>query len=350
MSTADPALNLLLAQLRHTEDRVLVIADEHLANLANPPAHAHLQYISNRVDVANTLQAHGARVDLTDFELDRYPANSFCRIVYRISKEKAVVHHIINGAPRLLTDTGELVLIGHKQEGLNSYSKHAAQRLGGSVSKQRDSGGYTAVSLGNSDHPGVALDDSDYTSLRQVVACAPDISLYSKPGIYGWQKLDRGSELMIKVLGAEIEANRLKLPGAALDLGCGYGYLSAMLAELGVGTLVATDNNIAAVHACAKNFAHLGIGGSVVADDCARTIDQRFDLVVCNPPFHQGFDTSHQLTEKFLHQARAHLLDTGSAWFVVNRFIDIESKARNVFSGVVEVHCEAGFKVLRLAR
>src|SRR5690606_14779154 len=141
----------------------------------------------------------------------------------------------------------------------------------------------------------------------------------------------------------------MQAPASVLDIGCGYGYLSLRAASLWPSAnIVATDNNIAAIHACEKNLAPFRERAEVVLTDCAEGIDQRVDAVICNPPFHQGFDVEDHLTTRFLQAARSHLAKGGRALFVVNQFIPLERKAQPLFKQVHEIVRAQGFKVLLL--
>ena len=135
-----------------------------------------------------------------------------------------------------------------------------------------------------------------------------------------------------------------------LDLGCGYGFLSVNAHQKGVDSILATDNNAAAVIACQQNFDRLGIKGAVVADDCAANQDERFDLVLCNPPFHQGFSVEGELTDRFLARAARLTARNGMALFVTNMFIPLERKAKGVFAGVDTFADNGSFKLVRLTR
>ena len=83
-------------------------------------------------------------------------------------------------------------------------------------------------------------------------------------------------------------------------------------------------------------------------DDCAQQLTERFDLVLCNPPFHQGFATSTDLTGRFLEAAAAHLAPGGAAVFVVNQFIGLEARARACFARSAVLRQQDGFKVVLL--
>ena len=94
---------------------------------------------------------------------------------------------------------------------------------------------------------GQRLDDSDYTRIRPIQQSGQGAPVYTKPGIYGWQKIDLGSRLLVAAIQEYLGAGDSRQLNTVLDLGCGYGYLSIMLARLGASHIVATDNNIAAV-------------------------------------------------------------------------------------------------------
>jgi 16S rRNA (guanine1207-N2)-methyltransferase len=113
---------------------------------------------------------------------------------------------------------------------------------------------------------------------------------------------------------------------------------------------VATDNNAAAIIAAEKNFALYAMQVEVMADDCGSTLQERFDLILCNPPFHQGFSTDSQLTDKFLRQTQRLLAAEGNALFVVNQFIALERAAEKYFRCIEQFASNRSFKLIRLAQ
>src|SRR5690606_21454912 len=136
--------------------------------------------------------------------------------------------------------------------------------------------------------PTARLPDANYTELRLVEH--PQLSFYSKPGVFGWEKIDKGSQLLVSCLPKIMQY--MKDVGSVLDLGCGWGYLMLQTAGSDIPQRVATDNNVAAIDAARRNFAEAGLNVDCVPDDAGRHINQRFDLILCNPPFHQGFSVS----------------------------------------------------------
>ena len=342
----EPAMEMLCNSIKEQPGKILLIADEQLDcnSLLTLKALPNLTLVSNRYDLIAAAEQNNIHCYFNDMELSAC-AETFDIIGYRISKEKAVVHHVINQAPQYLNGDGQLLLCGFKNEGIKTYSTKTEAFFGckASVSKgprQLKLASFKPQSL---DQP---LDDKHYTSTINIAQA--DFPILSKPGQFGWNKIDEGSELLIHQFKTFLETTT-EQPSSLLDLGSGYGYLSLQAWKLGQKHIVATDNNAAAINSCRQNFKLHSIAGEVIADDCAASITDKFDVVLCNPPFHKGFDTEKELTEKFVKSAKQRLTKIGSALFVVNQFIPLEQVAATIFSSVETVFNNNRFKVIKLS-
>ena len=344
----DAAFELLLPVLNAGDSTVLWLVDENISAAAikrvNP--RPGITAISNRFDLHHQLIESGFNASLADFELPETVAR-FDTVVYRISKEKALVHHIINRSAAWLQDGGCLYLGGFKNEGVKTYIKKAAQYLGEISNQQRGDQSAQLACIKIEGQLGAPLDDKAYIDLRLIES--DEEKFYSKPGVFGWQKIDKGSEFLVEQLakigdGSDLEGQ------SVLDLGCGYGYLSLKAGVLWGSRITAVDNNIAAVTACRKNLQHVGLDAEVVCDDCGSSLAGNFDWVLCNPPFHQGFDMESALTSKFISASYRLLKPGGKALFVVNAFIPLERKAVDFYDKVDVIANNKSFKVLLLSR
>ena len=142
-------------------------------------------------------------------------------------------------------------------------------------------------------------------------------SWWSVPGLFGWDKIDPGSRLLLKHLPENIH-------GKVADFGSGYGYLSVMLARnfQAVTKIDAYDADIRAVVCSARN------GGekinAVWQDICTLEAAPLYDTIVMNPPFHSGKEEKMVLGTIFIRKAWDSLLPGGRLLMVANRHLAYE--------------------------
>ncbi|MDQ2075509.1 methyltransferase [Marinimicrobium sp. ABcell2] len=346
---ADTAAQWLLEQLQNRScERSLWCSDEHWFDLLPATADwtAKPRVITNRYDVFAQAQALNLACEFSDFDFSAHADQSVPRVFYRISKEKPLVHHIINEAKRVLVPGGELFLCGQKNEGIKTYADKAAQLFGCSKNLKKIGPAYAAILERKTDQ-GQPLDDNDYTRERPIIE-QDDLRVFSKPGLFGWDKVDQGSEYLVSKLPDALSA-LTEAPRSLLDLGCGYGYLALMTRDLPMTRRVLTDNNAAAVALAEVNCRENHLDAEVIAADCGDHLQERFDVVLCNPPFHQGFSVSGELTQRFLKATQRLLSPSGVAIFVVNAFIPLENLAAERFR-VKTLGNNGRFKVIQLQR
>ncbi len=343
----DPVIAALVSQLQRSPGRGLWVVDENLGGGRLPAPREGLRVLTNRFDLQQQFRQAGWEVGFSDFDFAPWRAaaeGGLDVIFYRVSKEKPVVHHVINQAWHCLRPGGRLWLCGYKQEGTKTYYDKARKLYGSGELEKLGKGGFLGCLTREASAAGDWLDDRDYPALREVAGEA-GLHFFSKPGVFGWDKIDQGSRFLIE----EAEQRWPSDAARVLDLGCGYGYLAAHAHRLGAGALIATDNNAAALAACHYNLARLEAPAQVLPADCADQVEGCFDLILCNPPFHQGFAVEGELTDRFLQAARRLLAPGGQALFVVNRFIPLERKAAGLFGQVAVFADNDSFKLVRLA-
>ena len=349
----DRATSLLADLYERAQGRRLLVADENWPAADTPFAVSFAPstlVVTNRVDVYRSLAPlPHPDVELSDFAFDMAAAGDIDAVFYRVSKEKPVVHHVINASARVLRDGGSLYLTGCKGDGTRTYCDRARPVFGDSPLdwKKARHGAYRGR-LTKKAEAEAQLETQDYPTLR-TIAELDEVSFCSKPGIFGWNKIDAGSALLIEALPRLISSCE-RAPGSVLDLGCGFGYLAVMAGRQLQIPVTATDNNVAAVAACERNLTANGIRGTVTLDDCGSQIDARFDLILCNPPFHQGFSSSGELTQRFVQSCHRLLAPGGAALFVVNQFVPLESVASAQFTDIERVGETGSFKLVRLRR
>jgi 16S rRNA (guanine1207-N2)-methyltransferase len=162
-------------------------------------------------------------------------------------------------------------------------------------------------------------------------------------------KVDRGTRALVQALpGALPDA------GTALDLGCGTGVLAVALASARPGlTVIAADQSAAAVASAAATVAANGLTDRVrvVRDDAAESVpDASVDLVVCNPPFHQGATVSETIAERLFAGAARVLRPGGELWCVYNSHLPHREALRRIIGPTRQVSRDPSFTITASTR
>ncbi|MAZ86332.1 MAG: rRNA methyltransferase [Cellvibrionaceae bacterium] len=351
----DSVSSLLLNFLQNNDEQTLWIADENaLGTAATVSPRPSLVIVSNRFDIYTQAIEQGHNAQFSDYDFSAIEDESLDAIAYRVSKERAVVHHVANEARRTLKPGGILRLVGEKYDGIKGYTDKISKLLGVKSPAKKYGNSYVAElkksEQTRADTSDKVLDDKQYAELRQIDQLisnqGSELAWWSKPGQFGWNKTDQGSALLIQQ--AEVLFAQTRYPSRVMDLGCGYGYLTLMTTDWPHTLRFATDNNAAAIASAKRNFEAAGLNVTLVADDCGSSIQEEFDCLLCNPPFHQGFAHDSSLTQKFLANAARLTATQGVALFVVNQFIPLEKMAAKYFRNIDKLVDDGHFKVVAL--
>ncbi|MES2603495.1 MAG: methyltransferase [Pseudomonadota bacterium] len=344
---SDDTLSHLLNHASNDEEPVLLVIDENDSALP-APRHAESRAISNRYDVCHSARRQQWLCSFSDFWFSAELMQDCRKALYRVSKEKRVVEHVLQSLWQLLPVNGELHVAGYKNEGIKTFAKRMATAWDCSIALERGEGNLHLFCFTKRSEQAEPLQAADYHAL-QPIGEWQGRTLHSKPGVFAWDRFDAGSVFLLDYLPKLLSADHSKQ--RALDLGCGSGLLAVALAQAGYGEIVATDNNAAAIRACEFNLQQLADGQQayVIPDDIGTSIRGTFDLILCNPPFHQGFAVEQDLTDRFLEATCRLLKNSGKALFVVNSFIPLERKAKDWFGNVEKVADDRQYKLVILS-
>jgi len=171
----------------------------------------------------------------------------------------------------------------------------------------------------------------------------PAIDAISAPGVFGWDKVDKGSALLAETLDARIG-------GRVADFGAGWGYLSREILRRcpGVTKFEAVEAEHAALAAARRNLA--APEGVEIAfrwhDVAAEPGLGLYDWVIANPPFHEGKAGDPDIGRAFIRAARKALAPKGRLRLVANRHLPYETAIAAAFRSQRCVAETAAFKVI----
>ena len=374
-SAADPFVS---TAAQHITTGTITLAEDNIASLRQAqqqtsPSH-NLRHIPFHEYVS---KEPPATIDIAIINLLYQPAKTWTLYGLQV-------------AAYALKPGGQLYVVGAKDRGILSIAKHM-QEIFGNVETLLISKGHRVVSSRKIDHtpthstaekilsqnrthfpqilsranPSLTTEDNPNNSQSEKIlsqnrthfpqnpsrsANAPAGSslletLYG-PSVFAQGKLDEGTRLLI-------EALQVQPADEALDIGCGAGYLGLHIArQANRGHVTMVDASLATVALAQRNITESGLPNiNVLPSDGAQAVlSQRFDLVVTNPPFHQGGIQTTEIAERFIREAAHVLRPQGRFYLVANRFLKYEPTLKAHFNNITEVGGNTRFKVLLALR
>lgn len=168
------------------------------------------------------------------------------------------------------------------------------------------------------------------------------------PGMFSHDRVDVGSRLLADCLPAN-------LAGTAADFCAGWGYLSVILAERcpAIASIDLFEADHASLKSAEANMAALAphkFAGFHWVDLATEPVERRFDVVVMNPPFHQGRAADPGIGQTMIRAASKALKPGGQLFMVANRGLPYGPPLQSGFARVEEIADAQGFKVWRARR
>ncbi|MGB3305912.1 MAG: class I SAM-dependent methyltransferase [Thermomicrobiales bacterium] len=254
---------------------------------------------------------------------------------------------------RALAPNGVLLLAGANGEGIRALIADAAALFGPAVREDYRQKHRIARFIrddATTGHPAWAVSPGIAPATWQTVTIpmrGESLSLATLPGVFSGDRLDAGTALLLGHLGEAVA------PGArVLDVGCGAGAIGFAALALGAGHVDMSDVNLLAVASVRETIREQGIADArALAGDVYDAVgSERYDLIVSNPPFHQGKTIDYDMPERLIGEAAAHLRPGGSLLIVANAFLAYERLMNRHFHDVQTIASTRQYRVLRASR
>ena len=239
-------------------------------------------------------------------------------------------------AAAMLRPGGRLVFVGATHEGVKSALQQARIIFGQAGIVVRK-GGY---------HAGLAYrPDGDFPlptvsrTERAIIVDSVPTRLVSYTGVFAPDRLDDGAAALIAGM-------RISSGARVLDLGCGTGLVG--LAALWRGADVTlTDVSARATLSARETLAANGYPDAPITHACGATTVETatHDIVIANPPFHQGHGLHFEVAKVFIEEAARVLKAGGRLYLVANAFLNYEAWLGKHFARVQQVWNNRRFRV-----
>lgn len=167
--------------------------------------------------------------------------------------------------------------------------------------------------------------------------------IVTQPGIFGWDKIDKGSKLLTKYISSD-------LSGIGADFGCGYGFLSNSILNKcpkikKIYAIDADNNALSCAKENLKTFDNIEYQWADLTKDVG--LNNSLNFIIMNPPFHAGKKADSDIGQKFIETAASCLKKNGTLYMVANAYLPYEKLLSISFDKIEKLAEEDGFKIYK---
>ncbi|SFT86279.1 23S rRNA (guanine1835-N2)-methyltransferase [Kosakonia arachidis] len=175
-----------------------------------------------------------------------------------------------------------------------------------------------------------------------------DWTIHNHANVFSRSGLDIGARFFLQHLPEGIE-------GEMVDLGCGNGVIGLQLLAQNPGRVLFADESAMAVASARLNVESNLPEASARSDfminnSLAGIEPDRFDAVLCNPPFHQQSAITDHIAWQMFNDARFCLKYGGELRIVGNRHLDYFRKLKRVFGNCETIATNNKFVILKAVK
>lgn len=174
----------------------------------------------------------------------------------------------------------------------------------------------------------------------------PSGTFLTRPGVFAWDRVDAASKLLAAHLPTDLH-------GRVADFGAGWGYLALqVLARCPrIASLDLYEADARSLALADENLADASVPVHCHWHDVEHGVAERFDAIVCNPPFHAlGRGERPDIGRAFIASAANALKPGGMLWLVANRHLPYEEALADGFASVRIVAQQGGFKIVHAVK
>ena len=306
-----------------TEDRENNVAEVLVATLTRGKAEGPILVVGEKTGrVQRALSAAGcevsgwsrfARGDVAG--TPEPPSSGYAAIALRQPKSRPALKMTLHLLASRLGPSGVLTLAGANGEGIRSCGKTLKEVF--EEVKVVDARRHCRVWEARVPRSDLRASVDAWQEELEADSPLGKLRWWSYPGCFAHGRLDEGSCRLMRHLPETTE------PFRALDFACGAGALSLALKQRCPQVVLdLTDADSLAVRAAQRALPEARVG---CRDGLIGLEGRTYDLIVSNPPLHDGVQSDRQVLERFLSKVRDHLNPDGVLLLVTERSIQIPS-------------------------
>ena len=304
----------------------------HLQSLANSSTFCFSDY---RYFSALNDQLTGS----TRLFTDNYQGSTkFDLLLIFIPKAKKEIQYLLANLTPHLEQGAAIILVGEKKCGIKSAGtllKPYATNI-----NAVDSARHCSLLYCELENEVAPFNQTDWIKKYTVKVNNIDLQISSLPGVFSHGELDKGTELLLQNLPKNLH-------GSLLDFGCGAGvigcYIQTCFPDLEIDMI---DVNAYALASAKLSMENNKLNANIFASDVFSNIEQTYNTLISNPPFHSGKNTDYTAAETFINQSTKHLKNKGTFLIVANKFLRYEPLLASSYKEVITSQQNNKFKLL----
>lgn len=243
------------------------------------------------------------------------PDGPFDAALVRLPKAKDALEFALHAVASRLSPGAPIAVFGANAEGIRSAPSRLTLVADGveTLATRR----HARVICGRLKSPidGHKAHLDDWRRRGDVEIAGVKWSWVSYPGTFAKGGVDDGTAFLIDNLEACLGGRRV------LDFAAGTGVIGAAISTMTPGAAIdLVEADALAIEAAREN---LPGACAMIGDSLAVTGDRRYDLIISNPPVHEGVAESRRILDRLIADAPRHLEARGRLLLVVQRRIQV---------------------------
>ncbi len=268
------------------------------------------------------------------------PDGPFAAAIVRLPKARAELDMTVHAVASVTEPSAPIWLYGANDEGIKSAVKPMAAVLGPVTTV--DTRGHCRVLRAQRPETIAGLRPrlADWRMTVTLDLGTGDRTFVTYPGLFAAGRLDAGTRLLLDHLPPMAEN------ASVLDFGSGMGVIAAAVAARHPGArLTLVDTDAVALEAARENMP-----GAALKTDLADIAGNSLDVILSNPPIHDGKSEDHTALKRLVEVAPRLLRRGGVIGIVVQRRVAADRMLREALGGCSTVAEDGVFQVLRANR
>ena len=260
-------------------------------------------------------------------------------VIIAFPKSKAELNFTLNMISHATNADTKIIIVGENKSGIKSIEKTTSNTL---INCQKfDSARHCLLFAANllQNIPTFKLEN--WYGYYDIEINNIKIKVAALPGVFSQKGLDKGTRILLEHLPTIQNGN-------TLDFGCGAGVIASFIGKKHPEvTLNLLDVSALALESSRKTLELNNLNGNVFASNSLSEVKNKYDVIVSNPPFHQGISTNYHATESFLTGIKKHLHDKAHVFIVANSFLKYEPIMKTAIGTTSRLVSEKGFTIYK---